>query len=239
MTKDTLPRYRQLADTLREKITSGALKAGDAFPTEMEICADHSVSRHTAREALRILTEERLITRRRRAGTIVAAQGSPTFAQPIGDFDSILQYAREARLIINDEGICDEYGIERFDLVGDFKWFRGIRAVGDQPPQAITVVTVRADIAPENKDVMNSLTGPISEWIEKNKDESVKNVTQRMEAVALTTDQARLLDVEPKSPALRTVRRYSNAAEETFLVSESFHPANRFAYEINLTRTNG
>ncbi|MFC7290305.1 GntR family transcriptional regulator [Hirschia litorea] len=239
MTKDTQPRYKQLADIFREKIISGELKPGDAFPTEMEICDTYTVSRHTARDALRILSEERLILRRRRAGTVVADYGAPSFAQPIGDFDSILQYAREARFTITTEGICDTEMLERFDLTGSFKWFRGCRAVGDQPPQAITTVYIRSDLAPENAHIINTLTGPISEWIEAQKQVSVKDVTQRMEAIALTHEQAKMLHVEPKSPALHTLRRYLNAAEETFLLSESFHPAGRFAYEINLTRTNG
>ncbi len=239
MTKDTQPRYKQLADIFREMIISGTFKPGDAFPTEMEICDTYTVSRHTARDALRILSEERLILRRRRAGTIVADYTAPSFAQPIGDFDSILQYAREARFTINTEGECDENTLEKFGLIGPFRWFRGCRAVGEQPPQAITTVYIRSDLSPPNASVINTLTGPISEWIEQHKQVGVKDVTQRMEAIALTNEQAKLLHVEPKSPALHTIRRYLNAAEETFLLSESFHPAGRFAYEINLTRTNG
>ncbi|WP_018996779.1 GntR family transcriptional regulator [Hirschia maritima] len=239
MTKDTLPRYKQLADSLRSKITSGELNAGDAFPTEMEICETYSVSRHTARDALRILSEERLILRRRRAGTVVADISAPAFAQPIGDFDSVLQYAREAKLIIFDDGLCDEYGLERLKLHGDYIWFQGIRAIGDEPPQAITNVVIRADVAPPDRNTINQLSGPISEWIEQSKGLSVQNVSQTMEAVALTTEQAKLLEVKPQSPALRTIRRYSDTKKETFLVSESLHPAGRFAYEINLNRTNG
>ena len=40
----TKPRYRQLADQFRKEITTGKYKAGDALPTEMEICETHKVS---------------------------------------------------------------------------------------------------------------------------------------------------------------------------------------------------
>ena len=49
------PRYRQIAGLLRKRITSGKLRPGDSLPTEMELCETFSISRHTARDALRLL----------------------------------------------------------------------------------------------------------------------------------------------------------------------------------------
>ncbi|MFN3836056.1 MAG: winged helix-turn-helix domain-containing protein, partial [Glycocaulis sp.] len=45
------PRYRQVADELRQLIASARLQPGDALPTEMELCEAKHISRHTAREA--------------------------------------------------------------------------------------------------------------------------------------------------------------------------------------------
>ena len=59
-----------------------------------------------------------------------------------------------------------------------------------------------------------------------------------MEAVALNKSQADRLKLSTGYPALRTVRRYRDARGEIMLLSESLHPAGRFAYEMRLDRTN-
>ncbi len=232
------PRYRQLAEQFRKAITSGKYKPGDALPTEMEICETHKVSRHTARDALRILTDDGLIERRRGAGTVVAARGTPAFAQPIGDFDAILQYARDSSFEITTRQDADEETLDRLGLTGDYVQLIGFRRVADQPPQAITAVYIRADVAP-NPDAIAAMKGSISEWIEDHHAVSVERVMQRMEAVALNKSQADRLNLSTGYPALRTVRRYRDASGEILLLSESLHPAGRFAYEMRLDRTKG
>lgn len=232
------PRYRQLADQMRTQITSGKYKPGDALPTEMEICETHKVSRHTARDALRILTDDGLIERRRGAGTVVAQRGAPAFAQPIGDFDSILQYARDAHFEITTAQEADNDTLDRLGLTGDYLQLIGFRRVADQPPQAITAVYIRANLAPE-VEIIAALPGSISEWIEAHHQISVERVVQRMEAVALNKSQADRLNLSSGYPALRTVRRYRDGGGDIILLSESLHPAGRFAYEMRLDRKPG
>ena len=234
----TKPRYRQLAEQFRDEITTGKYKPGDALPTEMEICETHKVSRHTARDALRILTDDGLIERRRGAGTVVATRGAPAFAQPIGDFDSILQYARDSHFEITTARDADQETLDRLGLTGDYIQLIGFRRVADEAPQAITAVYIRADLSPPT-DTISSLPGSISEWIEETHGVGVERVVQRMEAVALNKSQADRLNVSTGFPALRTVRRYRDARGEIMLLSESLHPAGRFAYEMRLDRTNG
>uniref|UniRef100_A0A182TCN1 HTH gntR-type domain-containing protein n=1 Tax=Anopheles maculatus TaxID=74869 RepID=A0A182TCN1_9DIPT len=55
------PIYRQIADTLRQQIANGELKPGDALPTEALLREQYGVSRVTVRQALKLLTEERVI----------------------------------------------------------------------------------------------------------------------------------------------------------------------------------
>jgi DNA-binding GntR family transcriptional regulator len=230
------PRYRQLAEEIRSEILSGKYKPGDALPTEMEICDAEKVSRHTARDALRILTDDGLIERRRGAGTVVAQRGTPAFAQPIGDFDSILQYARDAHFEITTSQAADQDTLDRLGLTGEYLQLIGFRRVADQPPQAITAAYIRSDLAPE-VEIISALPGSISEWIEENHQVSVERVVQRMEAVALNKSQADRLNLSQGFPALRTVRRYRDGNGDILLLSESLHPAGRFAYEMRLDRT--
>jgi len=229
------PRYRQIATFLKKQITGGKLKPGDSLPTEMQLCESFSISRHTARDALRLLSEDGLIERRRGAGTIVAPARQPAFAQALSDFESILQYAREAHFDVTTVRDADTASLKRLGLTGPYRQFIGFRRTGRQPPQAITAVYVRRDIAPDRATI-SALPGSVSEWIEQAHAISIDRVSQRMEAVALNASQAKRLDVDPGFPALRTERRYRDASGDQVLVSESLHPAGRFAYEMQLDR---
>ena len=54
--------YEDVAQALRQEILSGKLGVGDRLPSEAELCEHFGVSRSTIREALRMLTSQRLIS---------------------------------------------------------------------------------------------------------------------------------------------------------------------------------
>lgn len=66
--------YNQLAGKIRQQILSGELSPGDQLPTEAELSAAYRLSRNTAREALRALAGQGLLTIRRgvAGGTFVS-----------------------------------------------------------------------------------------------------------------------------------------------------------------------
>lgn len=229
------PRYRQIADELRFMIASGIFKAGDSLPTEMELCEAKNISRHTAREALRILTEDGLIARRRGAGTVVTTPPPPAFAQPIGDFESILQYARDATFLLEKVRPATVAETKRLGVDGDYTSLTGVRRTSGEAPLAVTTVLILTPLAP-TMEVAQHLQGPISEWIEATHGVAVTKVVQRMEAVALSKTDAARLGVTTGTPALRTLRRYADTSGRPIVVSESLHPAGRFVYEMKLTR---
>src|SRR3954468_9212243 len=63
--------YQQVADKLRADIYSGRYRPGDQIPTEVELMAEHGVSRNTARLAHGMLENEGLIIKMRRRGSFV------------------------------------------------------------------------------------------------------------------------------------------------------------------------
>jgi GntR family transcriptional regulator len=66
------PLYRQLASRLREQIVDGAIKTGDALPSERDLCEKTGASRVTVRKAIELLIDEGLLSRRQGSGTYVA-----------------------------------------------------------------------------------------------------------------------------------------------------------------------
>ncbi len=66
------PRYHQLADQLRDGITSGRYAFGERLPSETKLCNQHGVSRGTVVKAFEILVADGLAVRKQGAGTFVA-----------------------------------------------------------------------------------------------------------------------------------------------------------------------
>ncbi len=60
--KKSGPAYRQVADALRDEIKAHKLRVGDYLPSEREIAREHKVARITARGALRVLSQEGLLS---------------------------------------------------------------------------------------------------------------------------------------------------------------------------------
>ena len=70
-----LPAYVQLANILRQRISSGAYQAGSRLPSEASLAKNFGLSAMTARQAVGVLVEEGLVKR---------VQGSGTFVQRVG-----------------------------------------------------------------------------------------------------------------------------------------------------------
>ncbi|HEY9066795.1 MAG TPA: GntR family transcriptional regulator [Burkholderiaceae bacterium] len=67
-----VPRYRLLADALRQTIERGELADNSALPSERDIAETHAVSRDTVRKAVRYLEERGVIYSDHGRGTFVA-----------------------------------------------------------------------------------------------------------------------------------------------------------------------
>jgi len=66
--------YRQIADHLRAAIDRGRLAEGDQLPSEAQLMAHYGVARMTARNALRVLLDEGLITAEHGRGVYVRSR---------------------------------------------------------------------------------------------------------------------------------------------------------------------
>jgi GntR family histidine utilization transcriptional repressor len=75
--------FDEIRGALTRSIVAGELKPGDKLPTEAELAVRFGASRPTVNKAIRSLATDGLVTRRKRAGTIVLAQSS--FWLPIFD----------------------------------------------------------------------------------------------------------------------------------------------------------
>ncbi|MFI0220168.1 GntR family transcriptional regulator [Streptomyces lydicus] len=66
-----MPKYRDIADALRQQIEQGALPPGAKLPHTEDLMSQYDASKHTARAAVDVLAQEGLVVVKRRYGTVV------------------------------------------------------------------------------------------------------------------------------------------------------------------------
>ncbi len=241
MSEDDRP---DLARDLAEGIASGRFAVGTLLPTEFELCERYTTSRYAVRKALDELQDLGLISRRKNVGTRVEAQRpKPGFSQSIATVDELAQFGaehvrvvREVQAVVADLALAKELGCE-----GGARWLRisSLRMDGSRKPRPIcwTDVYVDARYADIGELVRESPGTLISSLIEARYGRSIARIRQEIKALCLTKAMAGELKADAGSAALKVTRRYLDASDELFEISVSIHPADRFTFAMELSRS--
>ena len=70
-------RYQEIADRLREQITTGVFGPGERLPSEPDLIEEYQASRNTVRLAIALLTNQGLVVTRQGLGTFVQQPTRP------------------------------------------------------------------------------------------------------------------------------------------------------------------
>ena len=133
-----IPRYLQIADSLRQKIHSGTLAPGHRFTSQRALASEFGVTLMTLRQALELLERERLIARRHGLGTFVASpsidydiRGLRGFA---GDLTALGERV-ETKLLRTHFAVPDRRVATGLGLLGEEAVFilERLRLVNDHP----------------------------------------------------------------------------------------------------------
>ena len=238
------PRYRRLAEGLLADIGSGRYRIGDVLPGEHELVARHGVSRHTVREALRRLQELGLISRRRGIGTVVTASAAPgAYVQRLGSPAELLRYPETSRLEVQtrvtvraDAALATMLGCGR-----DTRWLR-ISALRRLRPGGTAIGWSDMYLVPRHRAVaplVGRSAERVFELIERKFGTRVARVEVEIRAGVLDAARAAALGVAAGGPSLIVLRRYRDAEGALFQITLTEHPAERFTYAFDLSRTAG
>ncbi|MGE8942231.1 GntR family transcriptional regulator [Leptospira interrogans] len=235
------PLYQRIAQTLQAEISSGTFAVDTMLPTESELCERFDVSRHTIRDALRVLSEQGMVSRRRGSGTLVASV-APTarYVQAMRSLEELTQYAHDTRYEIQR--------VERVSISPDLAliipapaastWVmlegRRWRPQSNEPICA-TAVFVHTRFEEHLHDVRTT-EGPIYDLVERRSGEHIAEVVQEISADPLPRNAAKALKLRSGAPSLRFVRRYIDESGSTMLTSMNWHPADHFTYRMRLRR---
>ncbi|MDB5412448.1 MAG: GntR family transcriptional regulator [Rubritepida sp.] len=240
-TADPRPRYRQIADELLTQLRSGQHAIGTMLPTETDLCAIYGASRHTVREALRLVEEAGLVSRRQGSGTSVIAHETPSrFVQDITSMGGLLQYPEETRLTVlharetqMDAETAALLGVTTGDTWLRIESLRRVRVT--TAPICFTTVLIPTEYAGVVEEIGMG-HGPVYSLVEKHFGVQLASVEVDLTAGGVPESQAALLDCEPGAPALIIRRRYMDRNRRVFEMSDSCHPAPRFTYRALVKR---
>ncbi|HYG91270.1 MAG TPA: GntR family transcriptional regulator [Azospirillum sp.] len=235
------PRYQEIVRVLLDEIDAGVYAVGDRLPTEQELCARFTVSRHTVREALRRLQEMGYILRRQGSGSVLAARrAAGRFVNSISSLDELMQYAASTRLEILsvDRIIVEEELAARLGCRPETQWFRvsALRRT-EATSEPFSYVEVYVDVA--FADVVRTLDVvqyAIYTVLEQRYGIRIAEVMQDIEAAPADLNVASRLHIPPQSPILVVTRRYFTDDGRLVEIAVNAHPGADFRYAMTLQR---
>ena len=230
--------YRQVVDKLLAKIDSGKLGVGDSLPPEPQLAAQYLVSRHTVREALRILGQMGIIDRRPGAGTVIKARKpQPTYLQVIRSPQELLQYPDSVLRV--DASRFVRAGRKLAGLIhcrtGE-RWFH-VQAVRFHRREKTPIHWLDLYLVPEFAGVLPRIgkrDQPVYEMLLEQFGERTASVSVDLGVSRLSAVMAEPLKAKADDPALRVIRRYGGTDKRIFMISVSEHPADRYNYRLQL-----
>lgn len=227
-------RHSALASELAAEIGSGIYPLGGRFPTEKDLQERFGLGRHTIREALKILTEQGLVGRRRKTGTVVLSHHPVSrYVHSLRDIRSLFDFAQSTTFDIQHEGfarISNRTADDFFDTP-DTRWLRmaGVRYKRPEgSPLCWSEVLVPEGLAPDRNEVRKRERA-IYEVILDQHGLKLDHVEQKVSATQLPAAMADLLGAEPGGAALVVERRYVAHNNLTFEVSQNLYPADRYS----------
>jgi len=113
-------RYLIIMDKLKEEIEKGNLTPGEKLPSETELAKNFKVSRSTVREALRVLEQENIVTKKHGIGTFINQK--PLYSNGIEELFSVTDliqrkgYTPGTKLIFSDYIMPTKHEIQKLNL---------------------------------------------------------------------------------------------------------------------------
>ena len=201
----TGPLYRRLQDALRRAIETSVLGPQDALPPERELASDLAVSRITVRKALDGLVADGLLTRKQGAGTFVSGRVEKQFAKLTSFSEDMVARGRTPRSewLLRASGTVTPEEALTLSLSPGAPVYRFHRIrFADESPMALEYSTIPAFGIASVAAVEDSLYVALQAAGNR-----PTRALQRLRAVCVNGERARLLGVEPGAPALYIERR--------------------------------
>ncbi|MEM7273698.1 MAG: GntR family transcriptional regulator [Actinomycetota bacterium] len=231
MPQPAVPKYQHIYGVLRQRILDGVLAPGERLASQQELAESFGVTLMTLRQAMVELQRDGLVWSARGKGTFVADRPVDI---ALGNLSSFAQQMHATGVTVDTEILdvsvveADEYPPASVALAaaGSLSVVTRRRSAGREPfslqrsylSEDLAVVDVGGYEGDSLYDAIEAKTG----W-------SVSAAKESIAAVALSDDDADILDAPTGHPALRSIRISLNQFDEPFLYDEALLVSGRCA----------
>jgi DNA-binding GntR family transcriptional regulator len=230
-----IPRYAQVAQVLLREIRAELHPVGSLLPPEPQLCQRFSVSRHTVREAVRLLCEQGLLSRQQGIGTrVLSNQTEKHYVASLSSLRDLMAYTQQTRLkyLGSRQTLADAALAQLLQCREGERWLELDTCrypVESGPP----IVHMRVFVRPQCDGIQHALEDG-DPWIyglvEKWGGENILEARQVVGAIGIPPASARVLGVEAESPGLFVRRYYLGKEDRLLAVSLNVYPVGRFEF---------
>lgn len=231
--RGNLPLYLQLQRVLQDAIANQVLSPADALPAERELAAEFKVSRITVRKALDGLASAGLLTRRQGSGNFVAERIDKNFAMLTSFSEDMRARGRTPRSVWLKRALGTVTPEEALALrlsPGTPVYRLHRLRFADDMPMAIEYATVLASALPSIEAVGDSLYAALERY-----EQRPTRALQRLRAVLLTGEQAKLLKAKEHTAGLLVERLGSLRDGHAVEFSQSYYRGDVYDFIAELS----
>lgn len=233
-----IPLYHQVANSLRERITSGAWGPGRRLPSEHDLVARYGASRITIRQALAELTHEGLILRERGRGSFVRDSTITAGPHELTSFSAEMRargLKASSRVLSVGVVAADSATAQRLDIAEGNPVIRIERLrFGDGEPMGVQLAFLPASEFPglENADFAST---SLYEELEQRYGAVIEEADETFIVAGVDGDAARHLDLPSGSPCL-IVERIGWSGGRPVEFTKSVMRGDRYRVQLRLRR---
>ena len=233
------PLYQKIVETLQREILTGIYPVGTPLPSESTLVSRFAVSRHTVREALRMMRESGLVASRQGLGTIVRRPGeSLGYVHQINTISDLFPVNVETRYLPVDGALVSlpDLTIVAPEVDLGRQWLR-IRGVRNKPGHFMPFNELDVFVAARFAGIGRAIgvqSGPIYGMIEALYGESIGEVEQIFGAFECNGEIGKSLGMQQGDIGIE-VRRIFRLAQNGHIAMISFNRYLPSAFSFSMT----
>ncbi|GGF10589.1 putative HTH-type transcriptional regulator YmfC [Halobacillus andaensis] len=232
--QDTRHLYLQVIEQIKRDIENGVYLEKEKLPSEFQLSKSLGVSRATLREALRILEEESIVTRRHGVGTFVNPK--PVFTSGIEELDSVTGMITKSGMVPGSQYLSAELieptedERQRFSPVVIHKLAKVERVrTADQQPVVYCKDRIPEGLIPiDQVREADSLFGILERFTGK----TISYAVTDIEPIGYHERISPILNCEPDQALLLLKQMHYTKDDEPILLSSNYFRADKFSFHV-------